>query len=257
MVEQNVSATPAQAPLPTIPLFVQFGEAVDVARFFRKRWASSTGADGVTVLPGLETAGAKLPADMDTIILATLEAAQKSHTRYQLVVEPGGGPALRARGEFVLSEITSTLEWHFDDDIEDDDDARLANLTELHGALGDSSDAMALALEDFATLAAPHRDAINGLGGFDAALIDEAPRLAAELRALPRTRERTPEAAAALADRNAKVAALYALVRTTRAAARFVFRAHPDIVREATSAWERKRRAAARRAALKPKDPPS
>jgi hypothetical protein len=257
MVELSVSATPVQAPLPNLPLFVLFGEAVDVARFFRTYWASSTGADGSIVRHGLETAGAKLSADTDEKILTALESAQKAHTRYQLIVEPGRGPALRARGEFVLSEITSTLEWHFDDDIEDDDDARLANLTELHGALGDSADAMALALEDFAALAAPHRDAINGLGGFDAALIDEAPRLAAELRALPRTRARTPEAAAALADRNAKVAALYALVRTTRAAARFVFRAHPDIVREATSAWERKRRAAARRAAMKPQDPPS
>lgn len=40
-------------------------------------------------------------------------------------------------------------------------------------------------------------------------------------------------------------------MNTARAAARFVFRHHPAIVREATNACERRRRAAARRAALK------
>ncbi|WP_437722481.1 hypothetical protein [Sorangium sp. So ce861] len=55
----------------------------------------------------------------------------------------------------------------------------------------------------------------------------------------------------ALLLRNKVIGLLNARISTVRAAARFVFRDRPDIVRESTSAYERRRRAEAKRRAKK------
>jgi hypothetical protein len=90
---------------------------------------------------------------------------------------------------------------------------------------------------------------MDGLGGFDAAHIDEARTVAAELRARPSAAATGSDASrAALALRNKLVVLLMGRMSAVRAAARFVFRGQPEIVREVTSDYERRRRAAGRRA---------
>ncbi|XYH95849.1 hypothetical protein ACMHYB_49995 [Sorangium sp. So ce1128] len=60
----------------------------------------------------------------------------------------------------------------------------------------------------------------------------------------------------ALVLRNKVIGLLSVRLSTVRAAARFVFRDRPDIVREATSAYERRRRAESARRAKKKVDAP-
>jgi hypothetical protein len=112
---------------------------------------------------------------------------------------------------------------------------------------------LAGALDDYAHLAERYRDALDGLGGFSAAQIDESREVAAELRGRPaQVMVLSAEARQALDRRNKLAAVLLDRMSLVRAAARFVFRSAPEIVREATSTYERRKRAASRRAKSKP-----
>jgi len=242
-------------PTTTVPLHVLFGEAVDVAKFFDRYWDTQVDDKGRVTRLGLESAvrkdgkksakgrfGAKTGAD----ILALQRATQEAQTRYLLTVEKNESP--RARAESVLAEIRATLGWYFDDGVEDEKDEMLARLDAAHEGDSQSTDALASALDDYAHLAERHREALDGLGGFEAASLDEARALAAELRARPAQAEAlSDQAREALLLRNKLAALLVERMGLVRSAARFVFRKQPDIVREVTSAYERRKRAAARR----------
>jgi hypothetical protein len=145
--------------------------------------------------------------------------------------------------------MTATLEYLLDDGIEDEKDAQLDKIDAAHADDPESFDALASALDDYAAFAEGHRKEMDGLGGFDAAHLDEARVVAAELRARPSAGATGSEASrAALALRNKLVVLLMGRMSAVRAAARFVFRGQPEIVREVTSEYERRRRAAGRRA---------
>lgn len=78
----------------------------------------------------------------------------------------------------------------------------------------------------------------------------QAVDLAASLRAhLAQGAALGEKAREALVLRNKVIGLLSARISTVRAAARFVFRDRPEIVREATSTYERRRRAEAKRRA--------
>jgi hypothetical protein len=230
------------------PLHVTLGEATDVANFFRRYWEARR--EGTRVIrPGLESAGeARLPAATASEIESLIEEVQKAHNEYLRAAQKGP-PDMLSRARFVLDEIVSTLEWLFDDGVEDDNDAKLAAVETEHRNDPATTDALALALEDFAGLAEVHKGEMHGLGGFDVALLDEARKLATELRNRPVTPKLPPDGArAALAKRNRLLQLLQMRMNRVRAAARFVFRHSPAIVREATSAFARRRRAETRRA---------
>lgn len=229
-----------------VPLEVLFGEAVDVARFHGKYWRSLRDRK-VIVRRGLELAtgkpGSRLSAKTGDEILSLLSAASDAQTNYMLELDPPPDSAME-RGNDVLDELRATLTFFLDDDVEDVDDARLARLTETHRASAARLDGLAMALDDFAGLAALHRDALDGLGGFDAATIDEAHTLAKALRARPAVLKLHTDATRDALDlRDRLVALLFARMSEIRAAARFVFRNEPAIIREVTSAYERRRRA--------------
>ena len=238
----------------SVPLHVVFGEAVDVARFLERHWKSEKDKDGNVVRPGFDTVVDKkkgLTAKTGAEILSLQQAGQEAHTAYLLCVEAmRASPVERAR--YVLGEITATLAWLFDDGVDDEKDARLASVQAAHVNDPESADALAGQLDDYATLAFHYRDEMAGVGGFDPKLIDEARTLAGEIRTRP-TRDvpLSAKARAALALRNKVLTLLLSRMALVRSAARFVFRARPEIVREVTSAYERKRRAAARRVAAK------
>ncbi|WP_437984739.1 hypothetical protein [Sorangium sp. So ce117] len=83
----------------------------------------------------------------------------------------------------------------------------------------------------------------------DAAHLDEARAVAAELRSRPAQAEAiSGQAQDALLLRNKLATLLVERMGLVRNAARFVFRGQPEIVHEVTSAYERRKRAAARRA---------
>jgi len=157
--------------------------------------------------------------------------------------------ALKARGTQVLNDITATLEWHFYDGVETDEDVQLANIEATHKDDTASADNLAQSLNDYGTLAKPLADQLDGLGGFKASEIDEALEIADKLGQVsltPTARSEAARDAKLLRDQLAHL--LFDRVRLVRAAARFVYRNHPEIARLATSAYERRRRAESRRA---------
>jgi hypothetical protein len=93
-------------------------------------------------------------------------------------------------------------------------------------------------------------EAENRIQGTVREYSDEGLALAKQLREIPASPIALSEAARALRSvRNTKANALYDQIRRLRAAARFVFRNHPEIAREATSPWVRRKRAEQRLAA--------
>jgi hypothetical protein len=234
-----------------MPIHVLSGEAVDVARFFESHWKAQKDPSGKVTKPGLELAARDglFNEQLGSDILELQEAMQAAQTHYLLTAQaPGELPTKRA--EFVLRELQATLEYMFDDGIEDVEDARLERLAEAHQNAS-SQDALAAALDDYSGLAEVHRQKLEGLGGFDTRLIDEAKELAKQLRersADKLTNASTIAQKQALDLRNRLATLLYRRINTVRAATRFVFRNNPDIVRKATSTYQRSKTSRYRRA---------
>jgi len=232
------------------PFPVLVGEAIDVARFCEAHWEPQVDGKGKEVVPGLVSAvrpGLFEPG-IGQDILELQEAAQAANTAY-LMTSQRGTAAPMDRARFVLGELRAVLTFLMDDDEDDIDDERLANLAATYDSAA-SQDAIASALDDYAGFAEYHRDAIDGLGGFEAALIEEARTLARQLRERsaqllvglpPGENKRTLEL------RNRLATLLYDRMSRVRSVARFVFRQHPELVRKATSAYQRRRRTAANR----------
>ena len=232
-----------------VPFHVLAGESLDVARFCQRNWEPAQDRTGLVMRPGLKSAvrNGTFNNDIATELLELHDVLQAAQTRYQLLVSgPGAAPIERA--QFVLSELRSTLEWYFDDNVRSEGDAQLEQLIAAHdGAY--SHDAVAAALFDFAALADKHREAIAGLGGFDEKLVDEAPELARALRersAGPASVGPAPAESEALELRNRLGILLYGRMQQVRQAARFVFRGQQTLTREVTSAYARRQRAAHR-----------
>lgn len=249
----------------SIPFSVFTGESLDAARFVWNRWVAKRDPETKAVIaPGLELAlskpereGKKPPRiarsfAAEIVHLVTL--AQEKHNAAVLAASSGSDGSLDDRAEFVASEIESVLDWHFSSDgVIDERDAQLSQVRDAHANDSDSRDALAQRLEDYAALARAYRDEIDGIGDFDARLIDEAFELVDKLRATPRAPKTNETRVSALEDRNRFVALAQRRVLLIRAAAQHVFREHPKVIREVTSSYLRRRRAEARRAkAAKP-----
>ncbi|WP_437327863.1 hypothetical protein [Sorangium sp. So ce381] len=253
-VVQQMSA--GNLPAITVPLHVLLGEAVDVAKFCDKYWKTQVDAQKRVTRLGLESAvpkdgkkgdAARLGPRTAEEILSLQRATQEAQTRYLLTVEKNKSP--RERGKFLLGEISATLTFYFDDGVDDAKDEMLARIDAAHAEDPDTADALASALDDYALLGEKHRDALDGLGGFEPAHLDEARAVAVELRSRPAQAEAiSRQAQEALLLRNKLATLLVERMGLVRNAARFVFRGQPEIVRDVTSAYERRKRAAARRA---------
>jgi hypothetical protein len=234
-----------------VPLHVLTGEAVDVARFCEHHFETVRDSAGRVVRPGLDQAvnGGLFRPELGAEILELQQAVAAAQTEYLLSVAPMTEAPLE-RADFVLAELNATLSFMFDNGVEDENDARLATLQATHTSPV-SQDALAAALDDYAGLADMHRDDIAGIGGFDPAMIDEARTLAAELREQSAIKlSGTPPSAqrAALDLRNRLATLLWERIVIVRNTARFVFRNDERTLRKATSAYQRRRRADARRA---------
>lgn len=258
-------ALPAEGiPPPRMPLHVLFGEAVEVACFFEKHYRALRDEGGQVVHAGLESVadppGAPrhpkaITSRTGMEILSLQRVAQEAQTRYLLMVEQRSDVV--SRGRFLHGELIATLTYYFDDGVEDEKDAQLARVEAAHAREPETALALACALDDYAALAAPHRKEIEGLGGFRAAYVDEARAVARALREGPAQLSMLKNASReALILRNRIVALLAERMNAVRSAARFVFRDRPDIVREATSSYQRRRRTEARRARRITSPPP-
>jgi len=224
------------------PIRILLGEAVDLARFIVAYFEPVRDGAGKVLRPGLSLAGHKFPASLRQEILELQDALQTANTNYLLNVAPMQ-PNVRVRAHFVLGEIVSALEWWLDDGVDDERDQQLAALKAEYANGSSNSRSMAAELFDFAALARQEAAGLQGLGGFDMALVDEAESLARQLRERPNASASPESTRRALDVRNRIGTLLVERMSLVRAAARFVFRNHPEIAREASSSFERRRRA--------------
>jgi hypothetical protein len=97
-------------------------------------------------------------------------AIQNTQLPIQDIQLPTGADPI-ARGRFLLSELTAVLAFYFDDGVEDEKDAQLARVDAEHEDDPQTADALAAALDNYATLAVAHRKELDGLGGFEASYI--------------------------------------------------------------------------------------
>ncbi|WP_441288583.1 hypothetical protein ACSRUE_42700 [Sorangium sp. KYC3313] len=225
-----------------IPYDIAVREAVAAAAFVKKYWEP----DGER--PGLKRVKSRLPASSSDELLSIVQAVQEAQTRLLLIVDPAVAD-LGERARFVVDELESALEFLLDDDVDEPADAQLARIKEFHAQDGQRSSALSQALRDYAGLAEPLKDRlVEADEAFDARLIAEARKLAEDLQR--RALEAAPEVGASTAAttiRNQLLHLMVGRVGAIRKTAAHVFRRHPEIAREVTSAYERRRRASARR----------
>ncbi|WP_437877204.1 hypothetical protein [Sorangium sp. So ce513] len=225
-----------------VPYDVAVREAVAAAAFVEKYWEP----DGER--PGLKRVKSRLPASASDELLSIIRAVQEAQTRLLLIVDPAVTD-VGERARFVVDELESALEFLLDDEVDEPADAQLARIKEFHAQDGQRSSALSQALRDYAGLAETLKDRlVEADEEFDVRLIAEARKLAEDLQR--RALETAPEAgasAAAATIRNRMLHLMVNRVAAIRKTAAHVFRRHPEIVREVTSAYERRRRVAARR----------
>jgi len=241
-----------QAWQPTKPVQVIIDEAAGTAGVVRDHWKHRGEKGKADYLPGLESS--KLKPGCDALIDELVARCRGASIEAVLALAgPTGGP-LMARGQFIISEISGVLEYLYDDDVEDDHDRQY---DQARGAWSDPTSiaAMALSLDGWAQFAETERARIDGLGEFDAKLIDEAGEIATKLRLLPEPGAQSPEVAAKFAARNRLLWALDRRVGDARKAGKWVFRTHPAIARQFASAWVRRNNAEQKRRAAMKKAP--
>ena len=232
------------------PLHVTLSEAVELSSYVHAYWEPARDSAGNEVRPGLSQAGSKLHLAIADELLELGEALQTAQTNYLLTVAPVQ-TNLRARAEFVLSEISAALRWWLEDGTVRKQHPQLSALRSEYADGSDSVDSLATELSDYAALARQEVENLKGLGGFSPALVDEARGLANKLRE-QRSQHVVPHHARRALDLRRRLATLLLeRVMRVRAAARFVFRNHPEIARKASSNYERRRRALSRQASAR------
>lgn len=229
-----------------LPYDIALKEAGQVASFLFKHWEPTAG------LPGLERVKARLPKSTGDDIVSLVHATQEAQTKLLLLVDP----VVVDQGErarFLVDELESVLEFLLDDDVTEEADTQLAALKAFHAQSGQRSSVLHQALSDYAALAESLQARLVEVDeAFDAALITEAKALGVKLAAAPAAPPPAQEAVkSAVLARNGLLRLLGGKVALVRKAAAHVFRGFPETYREVTSTYERRRRAATRRAKVK------
>lgn len=244
-----------------LPVAVLTGESVDVAKFVGNRWSPVIEAKKV-VLPGLSsavradqtpTAFAAVPALHEGIaqeILTLRALVQETHTQALLSTKSSGGEEHpRFEAETQLADLRGAAESYLDDGVETDEDAQLRAVNDAHANDPETDDALAGALDDYATFVETLLPGIDGYADFSASWITRARELSAALRIAPAAGAAAVRAPNPLIElRNRLGTLLLRRMTLVRSKARFVFRKFPAVAREATSAYQRRRRAENRRA---------
>lgn len=230
------------APLvPRMPLHRFVGEAFELALFVEEFWEPRAELDA----PGLVTVASPTftrssAGEIRELALAVLHWEAKSKAAY---VRRADAPV--ARGRLVLSELLSALAFLLEAEPSTRGAAALRKVRE--SLEPGSHDGLALALESVARLGEQHRRALTKLPGLNASMLDEAQTLAQALRNHSATMLTREDTRSSLRNTRLRVSRLlHDRVTAARAAIRFAFRAHPDLVALATSEYKRTSRASQR-----------
>lgn len=237
----------------SLPYHVALSEAALAADFVERYWEPSGER------PGLRRVKKRLPLATAEELRSLVRAVQEAQTRLLLQVDPVVVD-LGDRARTLVDELESAIEFTLDDGVQEEADLKLEQIKAFHSQDGQRSDVLAQALRNYAALAGELVTRIQEDDeDFDPSLITEARALANQLAARGPAAQATEEArkkSRALAStRNRLLHLLVDRVRLVRRAAAHVFKGHPAILREVTSAYERRRRAEARR--KKAEEPPA
>ncbi len=218
-----------------VPIDAFLGEAEQVAEALARHRVRMVAGTGKALSSGV---AAEIRRLVDEI--------RRSQRARAMPVPPVDGSAI-ARARKQIAEITAAIRFAAEFRHAPEMLAVLAKIRRVADPTSRHLSAVSLALREHVTLAQSYREQLKGLAGFTIPRERETEALAAEVLAIPRNKS---SARALRRDqtqaRNALVSELRAHVRAVRAAARFVFRAEPEIIREFTSALGRKRRRLAR-----------
>jgi hypothetical protein len=241
-IEQSKSVRSSENPL-RIPFHVYLDEALSVAKFVKDRYQPKNN------LPGLQRVSARVSLDLIEEITTLVETIQSLQVQYLLLADPVVAD-LGARARLVIDELESALSYLLDDGVEEIADHQLSNLRDAKSQDGERSSSLAQYLQGYGTLAKQLKDRLVVLDAeFEVGLIDEALELSKTVRERVVTEESdSVEAKEKIATRNRLLRLLHEKVQKVRDAAAYVFKRHPEIIRDATSAYERQRRNAAKKA---------
>jgi hypothetical protein len=245
------SAAAASMPSGALPIPVSTlaTEAVRMAQAMRAHWASKLDAEGKVLVSGFATRtktplyNEATPAELEELA----EALRTFATSKSLISQTG--ESVLGRAQTLLGELRSHLQFTFDDGVDDEADLQLAALQERFGQVT-SCDDVTVALESYARVAQTHLPKATEISGLQPATVQQAWDAAMALRAQKAANPRggaRDEMSEVIALRNRLGALLLRKMRAVRRAARFLFRGHPDLIREFTSTYERSRRMAASR----------
>lgn len=228
-----------------VPYHVALLEAAGLADYVARYWVGSGDR------PGLSRIKKRLPEETPETIRSLIRATQEAQTRLLLLADPAIAD-LGERARLVANELESAIEYTLDDGVQDEADEKFEQLRAFHSQDGERSAELAQLLRDLAALATELEDRIaEDDSDFDPKLITEARALADRLAtAAPTAPERVAAAQKTREASRVRNRLLHLLTRqmgNVRKGAARVFAHHPELVREATSAYERRRRAEARR----------
>ena len=225
-----------------MPIDVFLLEADGMTRFIKLFWEPAE--DGSR--PGLSTVANQLAETTADDISSLVRACRTVHTRIlwpeDLLADRKG---LVKRARFLVDELSAACDFAADDGLPEPLDVALSEAKERANA-DDTVANLVQTLADYADIAASIQERLAALGDFDTAVIEEAKQLVEKLSegGPPQPgRPSSPE----IDLRNRLLSLLVQQVRKVRAAVRYVFRRHPDIVRKVSSAYQRRKRSVTRK----------
>ncbi len=246
----EADALPAERIGYPAPWAVLISEAYDVMKFVVSRWHARGEPGFKTAEPGLSQVVVRLPYGVTVDLVELAQLAAEAQRGVLLRTRLGSSEDVRPEAAEYVADLVRALTFLFDDGVNDDNDAQLAALRAAHEAPEDQGKKLAAAIEDYTALAASHRDALASIQ-FDTQRLDRAPDLVAALRVDHRSLDREAENKILAGLRNERdrfATLLFGKMRLVRNGAQFVFAKFPKVVREATSAYQRKARATRRAA---------
>ena len=231
---------------PRMPYATWMNEALAVAVFVETH--TMPRLDPVTnkeITPGLNSINTKKKTtfDLNTAVKIRLmhDAVSEAHFRYSVCVKTERNGEQLERAREVYSEIRDALWFVLEGG---NNEAELNELASVDSMIEERKnvDDLAHALSQYARLARTHQSALEDLGSFNVELIDEANNLSTALIG-QKLAMQSQESTELRKQRNRLMALLNEEISEVRRVAKYVFRKHPSIVKEALSAFERKARA--------------
>lgn len=219
-----------------MPFAIYFSEAIEAAVMVDKYWEPASPKLGAlsryAARIGSEVA-VELVHLVDLAESAWDEAKQADVIRSQMEVE---------RARYVLRELRLGVELVVDDGVRDEKDVMFESLQKEHETEPRTISAIASALGGYARFAKKLAKELAEIPDFDVKLLAEAELLRDALRVRGTLGEQDVTARAARDLRNAYLELIRVRLARVRKVVRYAFRANPEIVREATSAYVREKR---------------